>query len=163
VIRVFRWNWKRRLAAVIGVLLLGLLADYFAYPRLANPVGLSQNRGENGLWLRDRWYFGNETDIAQLAHRLQSDQIRYAYFHVHDVKRDGTLRYHKPDTAKQLTLSLHRQAPAVKLFAWVYVGNLAGRGNVDLSKSSVRKEMVAEAVWLVTVCGFDGIQWDYEI
>ena len=161
--RALRWNWKRRLAVVVSVLLLGLPADYLAYPRLAHPVGTSPNRGENGLWLGHAWYFGEQTEWPQLAGRLQREQVRYAYFHVRDVKADGTLRYRKLDSARRLTLALHRQAPASKLLAWVYVGNRAGRGNVDLANPKVRKTLVGEAVWLVTVCGFDGVQWDYEI
>lgn len=108
-------------------------------------------------------YFGEKTDVPVLAKRLQDEQIRYAYFHVRDVTKDGALRYHRPDVAGWLVAPLHRQAPTVKLIAWVYAGNGGGRGSVDLSRPEVRKVMVQEAVWLVTVCGFDGIQWDYEI
>lgn len=161
--RALKWNWKRRLGAVLGILLLGLALDYFAYPNLAHPVGTSPNRGENGLWLRYTWYFGQHSDTAPMAQKLQSEQIEYAYFHVRDVRPDGSLRFHKPLTAETLTHDLHRQAPSVKLLAWVYVGNSAGRGAVDLSQPAVRKKLVAEAFWLVTVCGFDGVQWDYEI
>ncbi len=161
--RALKWNWKRLLGAMFGILLLGLLLDYFAYPNFAHPVGTSPNRGENGLWLRYTWYFGQHPDTAQMAQKLQSEQIEYAYFHVRDVKPDGSLRFHKPITAGTLTRDLHRKAPAVKLLAWVYVGNAAGRGAVDLSRPDVRKKLVAEALWLVTVCGFDGVQWDYEI
>ena len=162
--RTPRWNWKRRLLVVFGVLLLGLLLDYCAYPYFAHPpTGVSPNRGENGLWLRYTWYFGTETNTAALTRRLQAEQIRYAYFHVRDVRSDGTLRFHKPAAAETLSAALHRQVPAVKLLAWVYVGNSAGRGRVDLSKPTVRQKLAVEAVWLVTACGFDGVQWDYEI
>lgn len=153
----------RRLALVVGVLLGLVLLDYVAYPRLAHPTGRSFNRGENGLWLRYKWYFGEETDVPTLAKRLQAEQVRYAYFHVRDVTKSGALRHHCPDVAGRLVAPLHRQAPTIKLFAWVYAGNAAGRGNADLSRPEVRRVMVQEAVWLVTVCGFDGIQWDYEI
>lgn len=34
---------------------------------------------------------------------------------------------------------------------------------MDLSNRNIRRLMVAEARWLVTECGFDGVQWDYEI
>ncbi len=153
----------RRLALVIGVLLGLLLLDYVAYPHPAHPTGRSLNRGENGLWLHSKWYSGEETDVPALAKRLRTEQIRYAYFHVRDVTKDGALRYHHPDVARRLVLPLHWQAPTVKLIAWVYAGNAAGRGRVDLSRPEVRRVMVREVVWLVTVCGFDGIQWDYEI
>ncbi len=153
----------RCLAAAISLLLGLLLLDYIAYPHLAHPVGRSFNRGENGLWLRYTWYFGAETDFAGLAKRLQTEQIHYAYFHVRDVTKNGTLRYHRSESARQLVTRLHQQVPTVKLLAWVYAGNTAGRGGVDISRPEVRRAMVQEAVWLVTVCGFDGVQWDYEI
>ncbi len=161
--RVFKWNRKRRLGALLAVLLLGLVLDYCAYPYFAHPVGTSPNRGENGLWLRYTWYFGTDADTARLAQKLQREQIQYAYFHVRDVSPGGALRFHKPAPAGALTRALHRQVPSTKLLAWVYVGNSAGRGAVDLSKPAVRKKLAAEAIWLVTVCGFDGVQWDYEI
>ncbi len=34
---------------------------------------------------------------------------------------------------------------------------------MDLANTEVRRKMVSEARWLVTECGFDGVQWDYEI
>ena len=153
----------RRLVAITGILLGLILLDYAVYPHLAHPVGRSFNRGENGLWLRYTWYFGSQTDYAGLVQRLHTEQIRYAYFHVRDVRQNGALRYHNPSPAQRLIASLHRQAPTTKLIAWVYAGNAAGRGRVDLARPEVRKVMVQEAVWLVTVCGFDGVQWDYEI
>lgn len=153
----------RRIAALFGILLCLLLLDYDLYPRLARPTGPSFNRGENGLWLRYKWYFGEETNVSVLAERLQTQQIRYAYFHVRDITKDGMLRYHHPEVATRLVRPLHRQLPKTKIIAWVYAGNVAGKGNVDLSRPEVRQKMVQEAVWLVTDCGFDGVQWDYEI
>jgi hypothetical protein len=32
-----------------------------------------------------------------------------------------------------------------------------------LASAAVRAKMAAAARWLVTDCGFDGVQWDYEI
>ncbi len=154
---------RRRIAALLGIVLGLLLLDYVAYPRLVHPVGPNFNRGENGLWLRYQWYFGEKTNVPALAERLQTQQIRYAYFHVRDITKDGALRYHHPEVAARLVRPLHRQIPKTKLIAWVYAGNAAGKGNVDLSRPEVRKKMVQEAVWLVMVCGFDGVQWDYEI
>jgi hypothetical protein len=46
----------------------------------------------------------------------------------------------------------------VKAIAWIYVGNSRGEGRVDITRPDVRLRMVQEAVWLTTVCGFDGVQ-----
>ena len=90
---------RRRFTVIIGVLLGLFLLDYVSYPYLAHPAGSNFNRGENGLWLRYTWYFGEEKDVPVLAERLKNEQIRYAYFHVRDVTKSGTLRHHRPDAA----------------------------------------------------------------
>jgi Glycosyl hydrolases family 18 len=157
----------RRWGRALLVLLL-LLADYALYPHLSPVGGPSGNRGENGLWLRYRWYFGQRSvaEVRTLARRLTEQQIRYAYFHVRHICRDGTLRYHYPAAARRLVAALHRDAPSVRVIAWVYAGNRRHAPElqeVDLANTAVRRRMVAEARWLVTECGFDGVQWDYEI
>lgn len=160
-----RHRWLR----ILLLLALILAADYALYPHLARPGGRSFNRGENGLWLRYHWYFGrrSEARITDLARRLQERQARFAYFHVRHITKEGSLRYRYPTQARRLVAVLHRDAPGVKVVAWIFAGNrrlaYTGVGEVELSKQSVRRRMVAEARWLVTECGFDGVQWDYEI
>ena len=158
---------RRRRWFGLGILLAFVLlaADYLVYPSLSPAVGRSGNLGENGLWLRYTWYFGGwrNADLAGLAQRLQDGQIRYAYCHVRFVDADGRLHFRKPAEARRLTSGLHRAAPAVKLLAWIYAGDLPGKGRIDLTNAAVRKTMAGEAAWLVKECGFDGVQWDYEI
>jgi len=164
---------RRRRRARTGLLTIaGLLlilaavgVDYAGYPYRAPLPGQTGDRGENGLWLRYTWYFGqhSDADVSEMAARLWSNRIRYAYFHVRSIERDGRLRYRYPEAARRLTTAVHRQAPGVALYAWIYAGNPRGMGRVDLNDPAVRQAMVAEARWLVTECGFDGVQWDYEI
>ncbi len=146
------------LAAVVTV-------DYYAYPYGAFATGRSFNLGKNGLWLRYTWYFGKHSDaeVSELAQRLRERQIRFAYFHVRSVQSSGRLAFHYPEEARRLLKRLRRSAPDLRALAWVYVGNPAGRGGVDLSRPETRRAMVEEAKWLVQTCGFDGVQWDYEI
>jgi hypothetical protein len=156
---------KRRVViSALGLLGLALLVDYFAYP-YGSAGGQSINRGENGLWLRYTWYFGRKTDaeVSDLARKLQQRQIQYAYFHVRSITKEGSLKYRYPEQARRLVRALRRDAPYVKLLAWIYAGNAQGEGEVDLTNTPVRARMVEEAVWLVRQCGFDGVQWDYEI
>ena len=150
---------------VLTLVVFVLAVDYWVYPYGAPMPGRTANIGENGLWLRYTWYFGehSQADLDALPQELSENQIRYAYFHVRSTHHDGALTYHYPGSAIALTSTLHRTAPDVKLIAWVYAGNSRGMGLVDLSKPDVRRKMVAEARWLVTDCGFDGVQWDYEI
>jgi hypothetical protein len=149
---------------VLLVLVL-LLADYWLYPRLAPIGGRSFNSGENGLWLRYTWYFGEEKeDVWALAARLKQQQIRYAYFHVRFIRKDGTLAYRHPEVKQLLNrLRARLNDPSIKLLAWIYVGNERGLTGVDISNDVVRRNMVREARWLVQTCGFDGVQWDDEI
>jgi len=123
------------------------------------------NRGENGLWLRYTWYFGDHAvgDVNRLAVRLERHGIRDAFFHVRGIGKDGHLTYRCLIQAKTLNQSLHKLARKVRRIAWIYAGNSAGGGRVDLRSDGIRHSMAAEAAWLVNEAGFDGVQWDYEI
>jgi hypothetical protein len=155
----------RRILVGTGVLLAVGLVDYFVYPYGTLTTGPVANRGENGLWLRYTWYFGEKSDAetVELARNLVKREISTAYFHVRSITKSGALKYRYPEAARKLTKTLHREAPGVKLVAWIYAGNSRGEGEVVLTDPAVRRKMVEEAVWLVKECGFDGMQWDYEI
>ncbi len=158
---------RRWLVRVIALGLFLVAADYFAYPRWAHVGGHSLNKGQNGLWLRFTWYFGRrkEPEFEGLARQLRSSQIRYAYFHVREIKADGQLRYRQLESARRLVAAMHREAPATKVIAWVYVGNERSwlPDKAELADAAVRQNMIKEALWLVNDCGFDGVQWDYEV
>jgi hypothetical protein len=150
-------------AAAAG-LLLG--ADYILYPIVATPTAPPRNSGRNGLWLRYTWYFGkhSKAEMEELGSELQARQVRFAYFHVREVGEDGRLQYHYQGPARRLIAVVHRQAPEVKALAWIYAANCGkATPTVDLGDARVRMAMVQEAVWLVKECGFDGVQWDYEV
>lgn len=137
-----------------------LVWDYFWYPTESwKPPG-TYNKGTNGLWLRYWWYFGKRTpaEFAAMAELLKREQIKFAYFHVRELKKDGSLVYHYKDSARKLVDYVHEHAPGVKVIPWI----LANSYEVDLESAAVRDKMIAEAKWLVNECGFDGIQWDYE-
>jgi hypothetical protein len=75
-------------------------------------------------------------------------QIRFAYFHVRHILKDGRLRYRYPEAARRLIAVMHGEAPDVKAIAWIFAGNErlkhTGVGEVDLAKTAVRRKMVAE-------------------
>ncbi|MCE5238528.1 hypothetical protein LLH23_08555 [bacterium] len=154
----------RRGPILLALLFVAALADYWLYPLCVSPDVPSPNYGENALWLRYTWYFGQRSgaDLHRLAHDLRVLEIRYAYFHVRLVNREGKLVYRYPDPARRLVRTLHRLAPKVKVLAWVYAGNVRAGGLVDLDDAAMRSNMVGEALWLTQTCGFDGVQWDYE-
>ena len=166
---MLRPNAHRRIAEIAaGILFLFSIAfvvDYFAYPYGISPQNPAGNTGENGLWIRYTYYFGEKNDAAiqRLARQLREQQIRDAYFHVRFIERSGALHFRYPDSARRLNEIIHREAPASRSIAWVYAGNGRGAGNVDLNDPLVRQRMTQEARWLTVDCGFDGVQWDYEI
>jgi hypothetical protein len=137
--------------------------DYRAYPYGAAIGGPSRNKGDNGLWLKYTWYLGEHSvsDMRQLADQMRSRQIRFVYFHVRSVGKDGRLEHRYGDKGRALTSEIHRRATGVKLIAWAYAPTDSQHA-VRLSDSKTRKMMVAEALWLVNYCGFDGVQWDVE-
>lgn len=99
------------------VVLLGIL-DYWAYPYGAALGGRSRDRGENGLWLRYTWYFGEHSpsDVAALADRLEREHIRYAFFYARFITKEGTLKFHHPE-ASRLIADLRKRVPDVKSVA----------------------------------------------
>jgi hypothetical protein len=158
---------RRRLTLALLLPLCLLLLDYALFPALAGAGPPPPPRSDNGLWLRYGWYFGRHTgaEAQALGTRLQRDRIRDAFFHVRHVQADGRLRYRYPEQARVLLRELRRTAPEVRAIAWIYAGNTGAGGlpRVPLADPEVRRRMVEEARWLVDECGFDGIQWDYEI
>ncbi|WP_309714278.1 glycosyl hydrolase family 18 protein [Armatimonas sp.] len=161
-----KFSRRQRGALIFLVMAMGLLAlDYYAFPYSATISGRALSTRTNGLWVRYTHYFGQKSDaeISALCERLKAEGIRDAYFHVRFIQTDGSLKFHYPEQAQKLIAAVHTQAPESRCLAWVYVGNARGEGAVVLSDPAVRKKMVAEALWLCTKCGFDGVQWDYEI
>ncbi len=161
---------RRWLRGIIGLILAAIVVfcvDYWAFPYGASPPPLKRKvfgQG-NGLWLRYTWYFGEKSsdEMQRLPALLQERQIRSAWFHVRAVGKTGKLNFRYADRARKLNATMHDNAPEIRSIAWVYIGNKRGAGKVDLSNGEVRRKMVAESVWLTKDCGFDGVQWDYEI
>lgn len=155
---------RRRKLIWLGVFLAFLIGDYALFPYLASPAGPSVNSGHNALWLRYTWYFGEQPDhLSELLYKTEHHGITDLYFHVRSIQADGSLKYRYLESAQKLNRQLREAAPHLRRFAWIYAGNSSGRGEVNLGSPAVRKRMVGEAKWLVEKCGFDGVQWDYEI
>ena len=159
---------NRRIALrVLSASLALLLGDYLLFPVMGGSGPPPPSRSENGLWLRYWWYFGRYSDeeIRGLAGRLERDRIRYAYFHVRHIQADGTLRYRHREHARRLVRVMREASPSVQVIAWIFAGNTGAGGlpRVQPGDPDVRASMVGEARWLVEECGFDGVQWDYEI
>jgi hypothetical protein len=158
--RFKKWFWL-----VLGLFVAAFVADYYLYPWGAPVGGQSFDQGANGLWLRYTWYFEQHSDseVSELADKLIDNHFRYAFFHVRYIERDGALKFRYAENARSLVTRLKTKAPQVRSLAWIYAGNKDGRGEVDLADQAVRVKMVEQAAWLVRECGFEGVQWDYEV
>lgn len=160
-----RWKkWLRMLGLGLLLLLAFGAVDYFTFNN-ARVGGKSYHKDEDGIWLRYKWYFGERSpaEVRAMAKRLRNHGIKDAYFHVRYTMKDGTLRFKYPEEARTLNTVFRSVYPGGRRIAWFFCGNDRIDDNVDISDPAVRKNMVAEAVWLVKEAGFDGIQWDYEI
>ena len=155
--------WRQFGLFVSGFFALAAL-DYRFYPWLFPPGGESFDRGRNAIWLNDGWYRGTATEpVDHLVGRLRAEGITEAYFPVRYVGKSGYLRYRCPVQARALTEKLHQLDPDLRAIAWIYAGNKRGLTGLDLTDPALRGRMAGEARWLTTTCGFDGVQWDYEI
>ncbi len=160
---------KSRIKRWITVLLLIGLAtvgDYYLYPKFSSWSPPPPDHTTNGAWMRHTWYFGQRSgkELSDSIDNLERNSIAYAYYHVRSTSKDGRLKYRFPAQARQLTAAIHRQSPQTKAIAWIFIGNQKKWGGVvDLSDSPTRQTIIAEALFLTTQAGFDGIQYDYEI
>jgi hypothetical protein len=160
-----KWRKMRIFGWLLIILALLITIDYFTYPLLSPLSGRTGNIGENGIWLRYKWYFGEYTEknFNNMTEHLRDGQIKYAYCHVRFIKPDGTLQFRYAKTGRKFVTDLRKKMPGVKIYAWIYVGTGIGRPVVNLADADIMQKTVSEARWLVNNCGFDGIQWDYEV
>ena len=155
-----RKRLKRWATAIAATTFACVVADYWLYPILAPIGGRSFDKGENGVWLRYTWYFGEKTsaEAESLGKELSARHVHYAYFHVRSVQPDGSLKFRFPIEARRLTGAFHRAAPGARAIAWIYID----AETVDLAKAPVRDRLAREAGLLTSAWGFDGVQLDYE-
>jgi hypothetical protein len=151
---------------VCGLLAFAFLGvgDYFLFPFYGRTGPDPTGRQENGLWLRYTWYFGEyaNSDLSQLAARLNDNSITSAYWHVRYIRADGTLKFQKSNSARKLLNRIRELAPNTRNLAWIYMGH-GKLGDVDISKPEVRENIAIQAAWLVKECKFQGVQLDYEV
>jgi Glycosyl hydrolases family 18. len=150
----------------VVLVLVGFAVDTVTYQQLNPPGAKSFNTGNNGIWLKYLWYFGKKSqpETDALVAKLEENQIKYAFFHVRKTDAKGNLVFKYKSNAQKLTAEMHSRLPQMKVIAWVYVPSpVFNRDGVDLADPQVRNNLVSEAVWLINDCGFDGVQWDYEV
>ena len=161
--------WKRRWFRITFLLFAAVIAattfDYWTYPLLSGSPAQKFAKGSDGIWIRYTWYFGEVQDAHMRSHarQLQDNGFKYFFFHVRSAGKSGGLIHDYMDRAKKLNEVVQEAAPKLERIAWIYVGNEAGAGSVDLAAPGTKEALVATAKRLLNEGGFEGIQWDYEI
>jgi hypothetical protein len=158
-------KWLRIAALVLATLMALATFDYWTYPLLSSAPTQRFAKGSDGIWIRYKWYFGevDEKHVTNHSKWLQDNGFRYAFFHVRSAGKSGGLLHDYMDRATKLNDTVRSAAPDLVRIAWLYVGNEAGSGSVDLSTPGTKEALVQTASRLIDEGGFDGIQWDYEI
>ena len=139
--------------------------DYWTYPLLSASPAQKFARGTDGIWIRYKWYFGevDESYMRKHSRWLQDNGFKYGFFHVRSAGKSGGLIHDYMDKAKNLNRVVAESAPNLERIAWIYVGNEAGLGSVDLTAPRTKEALIKTAKRLLDEGGFEGIQWDYEI
>ena len=153
-------------AGVFVTALIVCIVDSYIYQNapIDDKFIAGSTAGKNGVWFRNYWYRGKytEPDFEKMLERVKSHHLRYAYFHVLSVAKDGRLEYHHPKEAKKLTDKMHESCPNTLCLAWVFIPSDFLSNGVDLGQAATKTNLHQEAKWLIDECGFDGVQWDYE-
>jgi len=163
--KVLRRRWARVFASIALVLITFLVFDYWTYPLLSSNPTQKFAKGSDGIWIRSNWYLGEVDNKLVTDHSkwLQDNGFHYAFFHVRSAGKNGGLLHDYMDRARKLNDTVRNAAPNLVRIAWLYVGNEAGSGSVDLSTPGTKEALVQTAIRLIEEGGFEGIQWDYEI
>lgn len=163
--RLFQRRWVRMTTWITFLFVGFVVIDYWTYPLFSTEPTQKFAKGSDGIWMRYTWYFGEVDPGLVRTHSkwLQDNGFRYAFFHVRSAGKSGGLIHDYMDRAAKLNAAVESAAPDLLRVAWVYVGNDAGSGSVDLSAPGTKEALVTTAIRLIEQGGFEGIQWDYEI
>ena len=163
--RLLKQRWVRICVGILLILLTFTIVDYWTYPLLSSSPSQKYAKGTDGIWIRYTWYFGevDESHMRKHSRWMQDSGFKYGFFHVRSAGKSGGLIHDYMDKAKNLNRVVAESAPNLERIAWIYVGNEAGLGSVDLAAPGTKEALVKTAKRLLDEGGFEGIQWDYEI
>jgi len=140
---------------IINVLALFLFSNLFAK--------------ENSTWIKSTYFRGYDPitkklhstkDVEQLAERLKTNNIKYAYIFAGPYQKDG----HLPDytfskKAKENIAIFKRIYPEVKILPWI--GGVQNK-TVYLERKEWVKNAITDTVKLIKMMPIDGIHLDLE-
>lgn len=135
-----------------------------------NPFGRSlSDAKENATWIKSTYFRDRDPitkkghtpkDVEDLALRLKTNHIRYAYIFAGPYENDG----HLPDyafsrNAKESITILKRIYPEIKILPWI--GGVQNK-TVHLERTEWIKNAIADTTRLVKLMSVDGVHLDLE-
>jgi hypothetical protein len=168
--RVSSWRLVRRIAAVLGALVL--TAAVIAFAPLGYLMAVGSGRptatiaatGGDGLWIGHKWVDGREGEasVAQLAATVKADGIKDVFVHDGPLNDDGTLPVQLDQKAAWLVATFHELAPGVRVQAWLGQEIGTSSGVLDLANKATQARIVGSVRYALDVQGFDGVHFDME-
>ena len=158
-----RRRWRRTLVLLLLFLAAAFVADYFLYDRWSStPDGSAFNQSANAVWLGPTWVFDEHprADVESVAAELTAGEISLLFVDCGKVDSTGQLPARDDARVLALLAGLREAAPDLTILGWVHGEHGAGADKVNLEDAAVLATLVDEATSLVTVLGFDGVQYD---
>ena len=129
----------------------------------------SSNAKENATWIKSTYFRGHDPitkkghtpkDVEDLALRLKTNHIRYAYIFAGPYENDG----HLPDyafsrKARESIAILKRIYPEIKILPWI--GGVQNK-TVHLERAAWIKNAIADTIKLIKLMPVDGVHLDLE-
>ncbi len=129
----------------------------------------SSNAKENAAWIKSTSFRGRDPitkkihtpkDVEDLALRLKTNHIRYAYIFAGPYGNDGHLPdYAFSQKAKESIALLKQKYPEIKILPWI--GGVQNK-TVHLERTEWIKNAIADTTKLIKVMSVDGVHLDVE-
>jgi hypothetical protein len=127
------------------------------------------NANENGIWIKSTYFRGHDPvskksltlkDVEDLALRLKTNKIKYAYIFSGPYENDGHLpAYAFSLKAKESISILKRIYPEIKILAWI--GGVQNK-TIHLERANWVKNAIADTTKLISLMPLDGVHLDLE-
>lgn len=124
---------------------------------------------ENSAWIKSTYFRGHDPstlkpysikDVEQLAQRLKTNHIRYAYIFAGPYQNDGHLpAYAFSIKAKESIAILKKTYPQIKILPWI--GGVQNK-TVHLEREKWINNAIADTVKLLKIMPIDGVHLDLE-
>lgn len=168
MMRPYRLYWSVFGLLFLGMAIVGGVGLWYRFevvPRIQTSLtpAMSPRSAVGAVWMQHKWVEKgtSEDEMKSMAASLKGFQFSDAFFHVGPLNADGTLAIKRYANSAALLRVMKREAPGVRVQAWIGQVTTTWGGPMDLANSEVRANIVATAEALLAA-GFDGIHVDIE-